>query len=189
MLVSSVGQSDSVIYLLYIHTYTLCKILSHCRLLQNIEYSSLCYTRGPGCWYIFYIIVWVCILIFLWWSFVLVLGPVWSLIIFIYIWLLRHSFIPAPTTNFYIHVLCHVTSESLPLLSFLHVLGAGFGPVVTLANVTRAEASVCCPAGPGTTVNRGCPQSCCLWQAWAPEWRHTCNPWLETDLSIWPEVT
>ena len=72
-------------YVLYIHTYILCKILFHCRLLQNTEYSSLCYTGGPGCWYIFYIIV-----CYVFWSFsdglsfVLDLGPVWNLIILIY---------------------------------------------------------------------------------------------------------
>ena len=42
VLVSSVQQSDSVIYILF-------QILFHYRLLQDIEYSSLCYTVGPCC--------------------------------------------------------------------------------------------------------------------------------------------
>ena len=42
LLVSSVHQSDSVTYILF-------QTLFLYRLLQNIEYSSLCYTIGP-CW-------------------------------------------------------------------------------------------------------------------------------------------
>ena len=48
MLVSGVQQTDSVIYI-YIYIYILFQILFSYRLLQNIEYSSLCYTVGP-CW-------------------------------------------------------------------------------------------------------------------------------------------
>ena len=51
MLVSSVYQSDSVI-----HLYILFQILFHYRLLQDIEYSSLCYTVGPCCLPILYIV-------------------------------------------------------------------------------------------------------------------------------------
>ena len=49
-------QSDSVIYMhMCVHThiniyiYILFHILFHYRLLQYIEYSSLCYTAGPCC--------------------------------------------------------------------------------------------------------------------------------------------
>ena len=42
--VSGVQQSDSV---LYIHIYILFQIIFHYKLLQDIEYSSLCYTVGP----------------------------------------------------------------------------------------------------------------------------------------------
>ena len=46
VLVSSVQQSDSV---LPTYIFILFQILFHYRLLQDIEYSSLCYTVGP-CW-------------------------------------------------------------------------------------------------------------------------------------------
>ena len=58
-----VYSSDSVIYpylylYLHLHLYILFQILFPYRLLQNIEYSSLCYTVGP-CWLsILYIVVW-----------------------------------------------------------------------------------------------------------------------------------
>ena len=53
MLVSGVQQSDSVMYILF-------KILFHDGLLQDIEYSSLCFTVGP-CWLsILYIVVCLC---------------------------------------------------------------------------------------------------------------------------------
>ena len=42
MLVSGFQQSDSII-----HIYILFQIHFHYRLLQDIEYSSLCYTVGP----------------------------------------------------------------------------------------------------------------------------------------------
>ena len=42
VLVSGVEQSDSVVYILL-------QILFHYRLLQDIEYSSLCYSVGPCC--------------------------------------------------------------------------------------------------------------------------------------------
>ena len=44
VLVSGVQQSDSVI-----HTCIIFQILSHYRLLQGIEYSSLCYRVSPRC--------------------------------------------------------------------------------------------------------------------------------------------
>ena len=44
MLVSGVQQTDSVLYI-----YIFFQILFHYRLLQDIEYSSLCYTVGL-CW-------------------------------------------------------------------------------------------------------------------------------------------
>ena len=40
VLVSDVQKSDSYIYILF-------QILFHFRLLQDIDYSSLCYTVGP----------------------------------------------------------------------------------------------------------------------------------------------
>ena len=46
MLVSSIQQSDSVIY---IHVSILYQILFPCRLSQGIEQRSLYYTVGP-CW-------------------------------------------------------------------------------------------------------------------------------------------
>ena len=55
VLISAVQQSDSVIYI-YIYIY----ILFHCGLLQDIEYSSLCYTVGPCCLSALYIIVCIC---------------------------------------------------------------------------------------------------------------------------------
>ena len=55
VLVSGVQQSDSVICI-YIYQFFF-QILSHYRLLQDIEYSSLCYTVG-SCWLsILYIVV------------------------------------------------------------------------------------------------------------------------------------
>ena len=49
MLVSGVQQSDSDIHvLIYIHKYMFFfYILCHYRLLEDIEYSSLCYIVGP----------------------------------------------------------------------------------------------------------------------------------------------
>ena len=55
VLVSVVQQNDSIICI-YIHFH----ILFHYRLLQDIEYDSLCYTVGPCCLSILYITV-VCI--------------------------------------------------------------------------------------------------------------------------------
>ena len=52
VLVSAVQQSDSVI-----HIHKFFNILFHYGLPQNIEYSSLCYTVGPCCLYILYIII------------------------------------------------------------------------------------------------------------------------------------
>ena len=57
MLVSGVQQSDLVIH---IHISILFLILFPYRLLQSIEYSSLCYTVGP-CWLsILHILVCIC---------------------------------------------------------------------------------------------------------------------------------
>ena len=55
MLVSGVQHSD-LIFITYTHThiYILFQILFLYRLLQNIEYSSLCY-RGGSCWLFYYI--------------------------------------------------------------------------------------------------------------------------------------
>ena len=47
VLISTVQQNDSVIYILYI--YILCHILFHYGLSQDIKYSSLYYTEGPCC--------------------------------------------------------------------------------------------------------------------------------------------
>ena len=49
-------QSNSV---LHIYTWILFQILLHYRLLQDTEYSSLCYTIGPFCLSILYIIVFI----------------------------------------------------------------------------------------------------------------------------------
>ena len=44
----------------YEYTYILFQILFPYRLLQDIEYISLCYTVGPCCLPILYIIVYIC---------------------------------------------------------------------------------------------------------------------------------
>ena len=52
MLFSGVQQGDSVIHTVFSYTYIYIyffQILFPYMLLQNIEYSSLCYTVGP-CW-------------------------------------------------------------------------------------------------------------------------------------------
>ena len=46
VLASGLQQSDSAIH---IHLSILLQILFPCRLLKNIEQSSLCYTVGPCC--------------------------------------------------------------------------------------------------------------------------------------------
>ena len=43
-----------------IYIYILFQILFHYRLLQDTEYSSLCYTGGPCCLPILYIVVCIC---------------------------------------------------------------------------------------------------------------------------------
>ena len=53
VLVSGTQQCDS----LYIYIYILFQILFHYRLLQDSEYSSLCYTVGPCCLSILYTVV------------------------------------------------------------------------------------------------------------------------------------
>ena len=61
VLVSGVQKSESDIYMcIYIHIDILFQILFHYRLLQDIEYSSLCCTVGPGCLSILYIVVCTC---------------------------------------------------------------------------------------------------------------------------------
>ena len=65
MLVSGVQQSDSDIYIcicvcVCVYIYILFQILFPYRLLQNIQYSSLCYTVNPHCLSILYIVVCIC---------------------------------------------------------------------------------------------------------------------------------
>ena len=55
MLVSGVQQSESVIYI-YMHIYILFQILFRNRLLQDIQYSSQCYTVNPCCLSTLYIV-------------------------------------------------------------------------------------------------------------------------------------
>ena len=45
---------------IYICIYVLFHILFHYSLLKDIEYSSLCYTVGPYCLPILYIVVCIC---------------------------------------------------------------------------------------------------------------------------------
>ena len=45
---------------LYIYIYIFFQILFHYRFLQDTEYSSLCYTVGPCCLSILWIVVCVC---------------------------------------------------------------------------------------------------------------------------------
>ena len=52
MLVSDVQQNDSVIYIFF-------QIIFHYRLLQDVEYSSLCYTVNSCCLSILCIIVFI----------------------------------------------------------------------------------------------------------------------------------
>ena len=44
----------------FAHTYILFQIFFHYRLLQDIEYSSLCYRVGPFCVSVLYIEVCIC---------------------------------------------------------------------------------------------------------------------------------
>ena len=55
VLISAVYQIDLVIY-----TYILFHILFYYNLSQGIKYSFLCYTVGPCCFSILYIIVFIC---------------------------------------------------------------------------------------------------------------------------------
>ena len=57
MLVSGVQLSDAVIHT---YLYILFHVLFYYGLLQNIEYSSLCYTVEPYCLSLLYIIVYIC---------------------------------------------------------------------------------------------------------------------------------
>ena len=56
-------QNDSVLYICmyieYEYIYVLFQILFHCRLLQDTEYSSLCYAVGPVV-YVLYVVVCIC---------------------------------------------------------------------------------------------------------------------------------
>ena len=45
---------------IYIYIYILFQTLFHYRLLQDIEYSSPCYTVGPCCLSVLYIVVCIC---------------------------------------------------------------------------------------------------------------------------------
>ena len=45
---------------IYLYIYISSQILFPCSLLQDIEYSSLCYTVGPSCLSILYIVVCIC---------------------------------------------------------------------------------------------------------------------------------
>ena len=72
VLISAVQQNASAIYIcvcvymyIYIYIYTcvlyICfHILLHYGLLQNIEYSALCYTVGVCCLFVIYITVCIC---------------------------------------------------------------------------------------------------------------------------------
>ena len=59
MWVSGIQQSDSITHT---HTHTHFQILFHHKLLQEIDYSSLCYT-GDSCWLsiLYYIVVCICL--------------------------------------------------------------------------------------------------------------------------------
>ena len=62
VLVSGIQQRDSDIYI-YIYIYIFFfffQIIFHYRLLQHIEYCSLCYTENPCCLSSSYIVVCVC---------------------------------------------------------------------------------------------------------------------------------
>ena len=53
-----IQQSDSVIYV-YVYIYILFQIIFHFKLLQDIEFSSLCYRVYPCCLSILYIVVYI----------------------------------------------------------------------------------------------------------------------------------
>ena len=64
VLVSGVQQSNSILHTyvcVCMHIYILFQILFHYRLLQDTEYSSVCYTVGPCCLSILYIVVFICL--------------------------------------------------------------------------------------------------------------------------------
>ena len=52
--------SYTVKWFSYTQTHILFQILFHYGLLQDIEYSSLCYTGGPCCFLVLYIVVCIC---------------------------------------------------------------------------------------------------------------------------------
>ena len=61
VLVSGIQQSDSAIYVsVFIYIYILLQILFHHRLLQDIEYSSLCSIVNSCCLCILYLLLCVC---------------------------------------------------------------------------------------------------------------------------------
>ena len=45
----------------YIYTYIIFEVILHYKLLQDIDYSSLCYTIGPCCFSTLYIVVYICL--------------------------------------------------------------------------------------------------------------------------------
>ena len=58
VLISTVQQSDSYLYIsIYLYVYILFMFFSIMVYLRNIEYGSLCYTVGPYCLYILYVII------------------------------------------------------------------------------------------------------------------------------------
>ena len=53
-------KSDMTECLSTAHTYDLFQILTHCRLLQDSVYNSLCYTVGSCCLYVLFVVVCIC---------------------------------------------------------------------------------------------------------------------------------
>ena len=51
---------ETIYIFIYIHIYVLFQIFFHYRLLQDIEYSSLCYTVNLFCLSILYIVACIC---------------------------------------------------------------------------------------------------------------------------------
>ena len=132
-------------------------------------------------------------------SFALVLGPVWSLITLIYNrfdYCDTPSFPPPQLSSTSTHFVmwlqkashCTHEMEPTPPRAWCWVW-----PSHHSGQCHRSRGFACAAwlgLEPPWTEDA---QSCCLRQGWDPEWRHTCslepNPWLEAELSIWPEVT
>ena len=57
---ASIRYTAKPFIFIHISTYFLFQILFHYRLSQDIEYSSLCYTGGPCCLSILYLVVCIC---------------------------------------------------------------------------------------------------------------------------------